>query len=112
MNKRDAISRLISAGERVRHRYFSDEEWIEFTDGKLYDENGYELDWDEFWSLRNSEAFEDGWETVYGMEQPCKKLLSVDCPFDSLPNDYYQQSSPKINGAWYQPCLNGKHKRR
>lgn len=53
---------------KVTHTYFTNDEWIKrkILPGtnklSIEDECGYTLDWNEFWSIRNTPAFADGWE--------------------------------------------------
>lgn len=52
----------ISKGEKVTHNYFSSDEFITMKGGVLIDENDYYLDWDEFWLLRDTVNWKNGWE--------------------------------------------------
>lgn len=64
MTKEEAKQALI-AGERVRHDYYSDGEWLEFNNaGYLVTEDGYHKGkWhDEFWT--KYQWWEDGWHIV------------------------------------------------
>lgn len=64
MNRKQAQQMLIQ-GFAITHTYFSDDEWVKL-DGEhpsdLVDEKGYHLDWDEFWSYRNTKIFDEGWD--------------------------------------------------
>lgn len=53
---------LINLGVKITHRLFSPSEYIyKDAQGNLRDENGYILQEDEFWKLREDKAFDDGW---------------------------------------------------
>ena len=61
MDKSNA-KRYINRGVKISHRLFSAGEYIyKDTQGNLRDENGYILQEDEFWKLREDKAFDDGW---------------------------------------------------
>tara|TARA_R110000772_G_scaffold170547_1_gene282495 strand:+ start:79 stop:300 length:222 start_codon:yes stop_codon:yes gene_type:complete len=52
------------AGLKISHRYFSDNEFVQGKNGKLIDENGYILDWFEFWQIRSTPQFAVDWFQV------------------------------------------------
>jgi hypothetical protein len=61
MTKQEAVE-AIEAGEKVSHRFFTDEEYItKGKDGCYVFENGYEFLPFVFWSDRNTEEWGDGW---------------------------------------------------
>ena len=64
MNYNQAIIEL-KKGNKVRHRFFDQEEYIQMTDGKQVDENGYELP-REYWNkiLNDADLSDRGWSIV------------------------------------------------
>jgi hypothetical protein len=48
------------SGSRIRHKYFTDGEFIEFKDGRFVTEDGYTI-YPKYWL---AEYFKDGWEIV------------------------------------------------
>ena len=48
-------------GFKIKHRSFSEGEFVVTSDRVFQDENGHHLNQDEFWSLRQSENFKSGW---------------------------------------------------
>jgi hypothetical protein len=62
MTKQQAVDAM-REGHKVRHRYFTDDEWIAFKNGDFVDEQDYIMG-PEFWDFRKSEAWETGW-SVY-----------------------------------------------
>lgn len=63
MTRKEAIQAL-SNGQRVRHAYFTDEEWVE-QDGCYYIfEDGVHCNKSDFWSFRSGGAWENDWEVV------------------------------------------------
>lgn len=63
MTKQEAIKQL-QLGNKITHLTFLFDEFIQFIDGVLFDENGYNLNWNEFWKYRNEPQFDEGWEIV------------------------------------------------
>lgn len=64
MTKTEAIA-LLRQGKKVRHRFFSDHEWIKIgKSGKIETEEGYLLDWGMFWGDRQGGAWELCWDEV------------------------------------------------
>lgn len=60
LNKQEAIESL-RKGFKLKHTYFTDEEFI-YQKGHYYiTEEGYQIDIETFWKLRNSEGFNTGW---------------------------------------------------
>ena len=53
-------------GKKVTHRYFSDDEWMTIEDGVIVLEDGVRCRQADFWSLRTSEAWNDGYELFMG----------------------------------------------
>lgn len=60
MTKGEAILEM-QKGKKVTHTYFTDDEWISCYDGKVIDEIGMKLNWEEFWAHRQSPAFDKDW---------------------------------------------------
>jgi len=60
MTKQNAIDSMCE-GVKVTHHSFTDKEYITMKDGKVEDEDGYRLDWNEFWRFRVSKSFNEGW---------------------------------------------------
>lgn len=63
MNKVEAIQAM-RAGKRVRHRFFSDDEFVTMVGDLIVDENGYEFSQTMFWNDRTTEVWENDWEIV------------------------------------------------
>jgi hypothetical protein len=63
MTREDALQAMES-GEKVTHEYFSDDEFIYMIKCIIFDENNYNMGTvdDEFWKIRGTEMFDDGWE--------------------------------------------------
>lgn len=61
MTKLEAIAAM-QEGKKVKHRYFSDDEFITMKYGAIIDENGYTLR--DFWLYRKTFDWESGWEIV------------------------------------------------
>lgn len=63
MTREEAIKAMQT--HRVRHRYFSEEEWVtQCTNGMLLLEDGVMCDPEEFWRWRQDSAWDDGWEII------------------------------------------------
>ena len=62
MTREDALEMIIG-GEKVTHEYFSDDEFIYMKDDDIYTEEGFNMGTvnDEFWIIRKTEMFDDGW---------------------------------------------------
>lgn len=60
MTKQEAIIKM-KQGEKLTHTHFTPDEFITMKDGKIIDENEYELDFNEFWKYRTHIEWEDGW---------------------------------------------------
>lgn len=60
MTKKEAIDAM-QEGKKVRHHYFTHEEFITMKYGRIYDENGINFSPGEFWSFRNGKEYEDEW---------------------------------------------------
>lgn len=55
----------IHAGHKVRHRYFSPEEWMRLTPNGDYEfEDGVVCSRHVFWEDRSQSYWNDGWEIV------------------------------------------------
>lgn len=62
MTKEEAI-KAMSEGKKVRHRYFSPEEWVALNpDGTYLFEDGYSVLPELFWYDRQASYWNDGWE--------------------------------------------------
>lgn len=62
MTKEEA-QQAVRDGKKVSHRRFTHEEFIYMEDGKLKDENGFILDWFQFWGSRESTTiFQNDWK--------------------------------------------------
>lgn len=55
---------LLKQGYKIRHRFFSDNEFLKIENGILKDENDNHLNWKEYWSFRQSSNFQNGWSIV------------------------------------------------
>ena len=65
MTKLEALEYLqLSPLNRVRHSYYSSEEWLSFKEGQFVTEDGYSHGsiYDEFWTIY--QKWESGWEKV------------------------------------------------
>jgi hypothetical protein len=49
-------------GEKITHEFFSKNEYVTVTGHTFFDENDYELDWDDFWNIRSSERWQNDWK--------------------------------------------------
>ena len=68
MKKEEAIKAMQT--HRVRHRYFSKEEWVtQCTNGMLCLEDGVMCDPEEFWRYRQGSVWDDGWEIIPNPER-------------------------------------------
>lgn len=72
MYKSEAISAM-QTGQRITHRFFSDDEFITMKDGKVVDEKGYTFDPDEFWMERTGKDWETDWSTFDLLEKETKE---------------------------------------
>lgn len=61
MTKQEALKAL-AEGKKIRHRYFSDDEYIVEQNYNLIDEKGYLMR--DFWKYRTTEDWDTGWEIV------------------------------------------------
>ena len=61
MSKQEAIEAMVR-GQKVRHRYFSDNEWVTMQDGRLLFEDGVRCSVTMFWSDRKDVQWETDWE--------------------------------------------------
>lgn len=62
LTKNEALE-LMSRGEKITHNFFSKEEWITMTNGKVETEDGYFMYVHLFFDIRQGED----WETGYGI---------------------------------------------
>lgn len=60
MTKAEAIA-VMKDGGKVRHRYFSDNEWMTLDGHRFLFEDGVRVSQEEFWFDRRSDAWEDDW---------------------------------------------------
>lgn len=64
MTKEEAI-KAMSEGKKVRHRYFSKDEWVTInSDGNYLFEDGYSASPELFWFDRQDSYWDNGWEIV------------------------------------------------
>lgn len=64
MTKEEALQAL-ERGEKVRHYYFSDYEWMKKEGNHTYlFENGVRVQDYEFWKYREAEGWDRDWEVV------------------------------------------------
>ena len=65
MNRREAREAL-SSGKRVSHKNFTADEWVENSDNdhKYIFEDGVKQFKAEFWSMRGSSSWTDGWRII------------------------------------------------
>lgn len=67
LSKEQAIEAM-KAGKKVRHRYFTDDEWVRLrypdVAGVYEFEDGVICRAREFWYIRRGPEWEDGWEIV------------------------------------------------
>ena len=62
MTKEGAI-KAMSEGKKVRHKYFSKDEWVTMNpDGSYLFEDGYSVSPSLFWLDRQDSWWKDGWE--------------------------------------------------
>lgn len=72
MTKQEAIWAM-EEGKRVRHRYFSLDEWISLVDRRIISEDGVRHD--SFWELHADAAYETDWE-IFSVPHIEVKILS------------------------------------
>ena len=65
MTKFEAIG-MMKAGQKVRHRYFSPDEWVTIENGEYVFEDGVRCSPNFFWMDRQQEFWNDGWEIFNG----------------------------------------------
>lgn len=64
MTRSSAIIAMVR-GEKVRHRFFSSDEWVKMNpDGKYEFEDGVVCSAELFWKDRSGELWYDGWVIV------------------------------------------------
>lgn len=64
MTKQEAIAAM-QKGNRVKHSLFSSNEWMKMNEAGEYEfEDGYTMDVDTFWSIRDQEYWENNWKIV------------------------------------------------
>lgn len=54
----------LERGNKIRHRYFMEHEYVYKKKGILLDECGHRLQEPDFWNLRTDECWQTGWEVV------------------------------------------------
>lgn len=59
---REEAIKLLKKGYKIRHKYYSDNEYIYMKDGIIYSEEDYDMGGldGEFWT--KYQTFQDGWE--------------------------------------------------
>jgi len=62
MTREEAIS-ICRSGKKITHEYFSDDEFVEYSGGQFFTEDGYPMGqlWNEFWTIRTGGCWENGW---------------------------------------------------
>lgn len=82
MTKQEAI-RALEEGKKLRHRYFTDDEYIFQKDRHIFSEDGVRHD--QFWELHSDAAYYSDWEIFHDniieikiMEG--KKAQTINCP--------------------------------
>lgn len=56
-----AALKAMRSGQRITHRLFTQDEFIEIKGGNMIDEKGNTLDIGLFLNIRNNDKWEDGW---------------------------------------------------
>lgn len=65
LTKDQALAISAEQGRKIRHEYFSDDEWIKIrTDGRVETEEGYLFTPDEFWKHRQDFIWNTGWDVI------------------------------------------------
>ena len=59
MTKQEAITAM-QEGKKITNHLFSDNEFIYYKNGKIHDENNYNID-SEFWVWRKDSVWHEGW---------------------------------------------------
>lgn len=60
MTKQEAVHAM-DAGNKVRHRYFSDNEWATMKNGCILFEDGVKMSVIEFWNDRTDKGWDEDW---------------------------------------------------
>jgi len=62
MTKIEALA-VCRSGQRITHRWFSPDEWVEYKDGQFYTEDGCRMGQEsgEFWRIRTGGSWETDW---------------------------------------------------
>jgi hypothetical protein len=65
VSKEDAYE-LMMQGHKIRHEYYTDDEYLYMKNGIIYDENEYRMGYghEEFW--QRIQKWEMGWSTING----------------------------------------------
>lgn len=63
MNRTEAIE-VVTSGKKIYHTHFSEYEYLEFKDGKLLTEDGYDFEK----SFYEFDHFKDGWSVFEKFE--------------------------------------------
>lgn len=63
MTRNEAIEAMKN-GRKVRHTYFSPDEWVAMVLGMIVLEDGVTCEPEEFWKWRKSLIFDNGWSIV------------------------------------------------
>jgi hypothetical protein len=80
MNRIEALESVVS-GKKIFHKYFSDYEYLEFKDGKLLTEDGYDFKK----SFYEFDHFKDGWEIYKDFKlKYCEICVQMTNHFDGV----------------------------
>lgn len=74
MNIQQAKQFLLQ-GFTLQHTSFLQDEYIYQKDALYFTEEGYQVECDEFWKLRSSENFNEGWTIINAREQDAANIL-------------------------------------
>ncbi len=83
MTKPEAIEAL-NRGEKITHKYFSDNEFAFMKDGEIHLEDGVVCSPEEFWKYRTEDFFDDGWD------------IYLPAPVDPNMNSVKEKTEPKM----------------
>ena len=68
MNKAEAIAAMVCDNAKVRHKYFTQDEWMKDNNGRIEFENGVICDYSRFFHTRKGDCWETGW-SIYEDER-------------------------------------------
>lgn len=63
LTKQEAVS-LMEKGEKITHRFFSENEWMTIDDGEILFEDGVRMSLEEFWKYRHDKSWECGYYLI------------------------------------------------